>query len=63
MVWWAQESGTSLRLNYEQYNHFKGVTPLTKGAIDVPNATPLVAFGADGDNFVYILHGGGGDSS
>ena len=63
MVWWAQESGTSLRLNYEQYNHFKGVTPLTKGAIDVPNATPLVAFGADGDNFVYILHGGGGDSA
>ena len=61
MVWWATENGKNLTLNYEQYNHFRGTLPLTKGSIDVANATPLVAFGADGDNFIYILHGGGND--
>ncbi len=61
MVWWAAENGNNLTLNYEQYNHFQGTLPLTKGSIDIANATPLVAFGADGDNFVYILHGGGND--
>lgn len=61
MVWWAVETGRNLRLNYEQYNHFRSPTPLLRGSLDVSNATPLVAFGADGDNFVYILHGGGTD--
>ena len=62
MVWWALEKGNNLELNYEQYNHFKGAKPLVKGTVNVANATPLVAFGADGDNFIYILHGGGGNS-
>ncbi|MCO4783142.1 MAG: hypothetical protein KC646_12530 [Candidatus Cloacimonetes bacterium] len=61
MVWWAVENGTNLELNFEQYNHFRSSTPIVKDQIDVSDATPLSAFGADGDNFIYILHSGGGD--
>lgn len=61
MVWWAVENGTDLELNFEQFNHFRSSTPIVKDKIDVSNATPLSAFGADGDNFIYILHSGGGD--
>ncbi|PCJ21499.1 MAG: hypothetical protein COB02_02585 [Candidatus Cloacimonadota bacterium] len=61
MVWWAIEVGKDLKLNYEQFNHFRSSTPIVKDKISVANSTPLAAFGADGDNFIYLLHSGGGN--
>ena len=63
VVWWAKElGGNQLELNYEQYNHQKGtrIRSSDGSPVKAENVESLYAIGADGDNFVYILHAGKG---
>ncbi len=63
VVWWAKNAGgKSVELHYEQYNHQTGKLIRSSGGspIVADNVESLRAIGADGDNFVYILHAGKG---
>ncbi|MBW7876771.1 MAG: hypothetical protein H3C47_12380 [Candidatus Cloacimonetes bacterium] len=65
VVWWAIEKpGKNLELHFEQKNHQHPNNKLIIGSGNNPvvakNVEALQAIGADGDNFIYILHGGAG---
>jgi len=62
VVWYADSSSNPLKLYFEQINHETGalLADGTTSPILANNATPLMAMGADGDNFVYLLHFGTG---
>ncbi|MBT3783727.1 hypothetical protein HOF92_02050, partial [bacterium] len=66
VVWWAKPSGPDLQVYFEQANHVSGKVLLDGSAspVTAKNATPLLALGADGENFVYLMHlGSGSDGS
>ena len=62
VVWWAVANAANLKIYFEQSNHVSGTILLDGSAtpVEASNATPLMALGADGDNFVYIMHLGSG---
>jgi hypothetical protein len=62
VVWYADSTANPLKLYFEQINHETGAVLAdgTTNPILANNASPLMAMGADGDNFVYLLHLGTG---
>jgi hypothetical protein len=63
VVWIAKENTSTgnVRLEYSQYNHTKITTgPIKIGFVNAPNASPLYGIAADGDNNVFVIHGGKG---
>lgn len=54
-IWYAEETGGNLILNYQTYNHTTAGS-LDSGSIPVGGRLPLKSIAADGDNNVYIVH-------